>query len=178
MRKLLPFGLVGYLLPSPLPSLAGTVHVSFVHPETYTDASLSGGYGSGAEQWTLDEIGRHLEGLGARYLGPRQVLTVEVLNVDPAGKIEWWRRPAYDLRILRDIYPPRFTLQYRLAEGGRTLIEGQETVVDANYLANPAIYFSPSDPLRFDKAMLEDWFRARFAPARSTASPRAGFHVN
>jgi hypothetical protein len=32
-------------------------------------------------------------------------------------------------------------------------------VVDPNYLANPGIYFSPSDPLRFEKAMLEDWFR-------------------
>jgi hypothetical protein len=172
MRISLPFGLIGLLLASPLPSLAGTVHVSFVHPETYTDASLSGGYGIRAEQWTLDEIGRYLENLGARYLAPEQVLTLEVLNVDLAGKIEWWRRPAYDLRVLRDIYPPRFTLRYRLNEGGRNLVEGEETVVDPNYLANPAIYFTPSDPLRFDKAMLAHWFQARFGSDRSTASLR------
>ncbi len=71
---------------------------------------------------------------------------------------------------LRDIYPPRFTMRYRLSEDGRTLVEGQETVVDPNYLANPAIYFSPSDPLRFDKAMLANWFRTRFAVERPTAS--------
>ena len=73
---------------------------------------------------------------------------------------------------LRDVYPPRFTLHYRLVEGGRTLIEGQGTVVDPNYLANPAIYFSPSDPLRFEKAMLADWFRARFADPTSNVSLR------
>ena len=137
---------------------------------TYTDARLSGGYRTRAEQWTLDQIGQYLESLGTRYLGAQQVLALEVLNVDLAGKIEWWRRPAYDLRILRDIYPPRFTMHYRLSEDGRTLVEGQETVVDPNYLANPAIYFSPSDPLRFDKAMLANWFRTRFAVERPTAS--------
>jgi hypothetical protein len=173
MHKSLAFGLASFLFASPGPSSAGTVHVSFVHPETYTDASLSGGHGSGAERWTLDEIGRYLEGLGASYLGQQQTLKVEVLNVDLAGKFEWWRRPgAYDFRILRDIYPPRFTLHYHLTEAGRTLVEGQETVVDPNYLANPAIYFSSSDPLRFEKAMLADWFRARFSSDRSTASLR------
>ena len=175
--KLLPVAVVGLLLASPVPGVAGAVQVSFLHPGTYTDASLSGGYGARAEQWTLGEIGRYLESLGARYLGAEQVLTLEVLNVDLAGKIEWWRRPAYDLRVLRDVYPPRFTLHYRLTEGGRTLREGEETVVDPNYLANPTIYFSPSDPLRFDKAMLADWFRARFAGEGSTRTP-VGFLVN
>jgi hypothetical protein len=42
-------------------------------------------------------------------------------------------------------------------------------VVDPNYLVNPGIYFSPSDPLRFEKAMLEDWFRRRFGEQRSAA---------
>jgi hypothetical protein len=68
--------------------------------------------------------------------------------------------------------PAPLTLHYRLVEGGRTLIEGQETVVDPNYLANPAIYFSPSHPLRFEKAMLADWFRARFADPISAVSLR------
>jgi hypothetical protein len=148
------------------PAIAGTVSVSFIHPENYTDASLEGRYDIRADQWTLDEIGRYLEGLGGR-LGPRQTLTLEVLNVDLAGKIEWWRRNTYDLRILRDAYPPRFALRYRLSEDGRTLLDGEETVVDPNYLANPALYFTPSDPLRFEKAMLGSWFQARFTDPRA-----------
>jgi hypothetical protein len=173
MHKVVSLSLVCFLLASTIPAIAGMVSVSFIRPGTYTDASLSADYGIKAEQSTLAEIGRYFESLGARYLEPQQVLTLEVLNVDLAGKFEWWRRiDYYNVRILRDVYPPRFTLHYRLVEGGRTLIEGQETVVDPNYLANPAIYFSPSDPLRFEKAMLADWFRARFADPTSNVSLR------
>ena len=160
------------LLINAVPGLAGTVNVSFIHPENFTDASLQGGYGTRAEQGTLDEIGRFFESLGPRYLKSQQVLTLDVLNVDLAGRIEWWRRDFYDTRILRDIYPPRFTLNYRLSEDGRTIVESKETVVDPNYLANPGIYFSPNDPLRFEKAMLEDWFRRRFGDQRSVADLR------
>jgi hypothetical protein len=45
-------------------------------------------------------------------------------------------------------------LHYRLAEGRRTLLEAEKTVVDPNYLANPDLYFTPTDPLRLEKAML------------------------
>ena len=166
VRKL-PCLIIACLLTTSIkPAVAGTVTVSFIHPENYTDASLQGPYETKADQWTLDQIGRYLESLGGR-LGPRQVLTLDVLNVDLAGKIEWWRRNAYDLRILRDVYPPRFALHYRLEEGGRTLLEADETVVDPNYLANPALYFTPSDPLRFEKVMLGSWFQARFADPRT-----------
>src|SRR5215470_2586571 len=112
------------------------------------------GRGPNRGRWT--KLAVFFESLGPRYLKSHQVLTLDVLNVDLAGKIEWWRRDFYDTRILRDVYPPRFTLNYRLSEDGRTLAENKETVVDPNYLANPGIYFSPIDPLRFEKAMLED----------------------
>jgi hypothetical protein len=108
----------GVLLINASPGLAGTVNVSFIDPENLTDASLQGGYGMRAEQGTLDEIGRFFESLGSRYLKSGQVLTLDVLNVDLAGRIEWWRRNFYDTRILRDVYPPRFKLNYQLAEAG------------------------------------------------------------
>ena len=148
-------------------AVAGTVNASFIHLENFTDASLQGGY-----RTKLDEIGRFFESLGPRYLKSQQVLTLDVFNVDLAGKTEWWRRDFYDTRILRDIYPPRFTLNYRSSEDGRTIVENKETVVDPNYLANPGIYFSPNDPLRFEKAMLEDWFRRRFGDQRPVAGLR------
>jgi hypothetical protein len=73
---------------------------------------------------------------------------------------------------LRDVYPPRFALHYRLAERGRTLLEAEETVVDPNYLANPALYFTTSDPLLFENAMLGEWLRARFADPRNEVGLR------
>jgi hypothetical protein len=153
-------------------SLAGTVNVSFVHPENFTDASFQGGYGTSFEQAALEQLSHFLESLGPRYLKSGQTLTLRVLNVDLAGRIEWWRRDFYDTRILRDVYPPRFALKYRLGESARVLVEAQETVVDSDYLSNPGIYFSTSGPLRFEKAMLEDWFRRRFGDHRSAATFR------
>lgn len=154
--------LAGFLMLDVVPGEAANVTVSLIHPETYTDAAWSGGYGARAEQPTLDEISRCLETLGARYLGPGQTLTIEVLNVDLAGQYEPWRRTAYDVRIIRDIYPPRITVRYRLTESGRTVIEGADTVIDINYLSNPAAR-PLGDPLRYEKAMLETWFKATFA---------------
>jgi hypothetical protein len=107
---LMALSVASVLLPNAGSSLAETVNVSFIHPENYTDASLQGGYGLSAEEATLKELGHFLETLGPRYLKSGQVLTLEVLNIDLAGRIEWWRRNFYDTRILRDIYPPRFTL--------------------------------------------------------------------
>jgi hypothetical protein len=172
MTKLASMSLALCLATSTMPAFAGTVIVSFVSPENYSDANLWGGYGPTAERWTLDEFGRYFEILGARYLGPQQVLKLDILNIDLAGKFEWWHRNAYDLRVLRDVYPPRFTLHYTLFEGGQKLTERQETVSDQNYLGNPGIYFRTSDPLRFEKAMLADWFRARFEVSATTANFR------
>jgi hypothetical protein len=172
IHTLKALSVAGTLLINAASSLAGTVNVSFIHPENFADASLQGGYGKSSEQATLEQLGHFLESLGPWYLKAGQTLALDVLNVDLAGRIEWWRRDFYDTRILRDVYPPRFTLKYRLVEAGQVLVESQETVVDPDYLANPGIYFSTSDPLRFEKAMLEDWFRRRFGDHRSAATLR------
>ena len=50
------------------------------------------------------------------------------------------------------------SLRYRLLEDGRVLGEGQDILIDQNYLSNPAAYFTPSDPLRYDKLLLASWF--------------------
>ena len=38
------------------------------------------------------------------------------------------------------VYLPRISLRYRLVEDGHVSREGQETLIDPNYLANPAAY--------------------------------------
>ena len=112
--------------------------------------------------WALTELRQYLERLGSRP-GPRQALQIEVFDIDRAGSLEWWRRLLFnEVRIDRDVYPPRISLRYRLLEEGRILREGQEILVDQNYLSNPAAYFTPSDPLRYDKLLLSSWFDLAF----------------
>jgi hypothetical protein len=146
-------------------SAAASVEVIFVHPEHYTDASLHGSYRGRADEATLREIRTYLERLGDRYLTPDEHLTVEVLDIDLAGQYEPWRRYADDVRVLREVTWPRIKLRYSLAEHTTIAASAEETVSDLNYLANPAARYT-GEQLPYEKAMLENWFRARFAEHR------------
>ena len=73
--------------------------------------------------------------------------------------------PAYDARILRGVTWPRMKLRYALKENGRVVLSAEEAIADLNYLSSPTFY-GPSDSLRYEKRMLDDWFRARIVERR------------
>ena len=146
---------------APLPGRAA-VDVVFLHPETYSDASLYNGYGAKGRKPALEGIRDHLQSLGARYLKPGETLRVEVLDIDLAGQFEWWRPYAYDVRVLRDVTWPRMKLRYVLDGKGRRVTCPEDFVSDRVYLMNAAAR-SSRDPLKYEKSMLDDWFRARIA---------------
>ena len=135
----------------------GTVNVSFVEPDKF--------YDSGNNQFdkptNLKTIEVFLQDLGKRYLPDGQVLDIEVLNVDLAGYTKPTRNG--DLRILRGGADwPSFQLRYKLAGGGQALKQGEERVADLNYTGHIPSY-NTRDPLRYEKQMLDGWFRARFS---------------
>ncbi|MPY73286.1 MAG: DUF3016 domain-containing protein [Alphaproteobacteria bacterium] len=162
MHRLKSFALfVSAFLATASPCLAA-VEVVFLHPEAYSDASLYNGYGAKGQEPALRGIREHLQRLGERYLKPGDTLKIEVLDIDLAGRFEWWRPYAYDVRILRDITWPRMKLRYVLDENGRRVACPEEFVSDQAYLMNAAMR-SSMDPLKYEKSMLDDWFRARIA---------------
>jgi hypothetical protein len=139
---------------------AAAVEVSFLHPEGYTDA---GRYdGAKADPGTLDALKRHLRRLGERGLKPGQTLKIEILDIDLAGRFEPWHAAAYDIRFLRPITWPRIALRYELNDGNGTVSGAEETLADLNYQMRTSAA-SSSDPLRYEKAMLDGWFKRRFA---------------
>lgn len=149
------------LLALPLPASAA-VEVSFLAPERFVDAGRYPGERAKPGGGALRELALHLERLGETRLPADRTLKVEVLNVDLAGRFEPWRATAYDVRIMREATWPRVALRYVLEQDGRELARGEETLSDLNYLDRPAGRLA-RDPLRFEKAMLDDWFCARFA---------------
>lgn len=138
------------------------VDVTFTEPVRYSDARLHGNHRAGADEVVLKQLRAHLETLGGRYLRAGQVLKVEVLDIDLAGRYEPWRARAYDVRILRDITWPRIKLRYALESDGAVVAHGEETVADLGYLSHPEVRLS-ADRLGYEKRMLDDWFRTRFA---------------
>ena len=139
--------------------------VTFVHPETYTDAAYDRPYAGDKQQAEVQrDISRHLQQLAERGLPQGETLQVEVLDIDLAGRFEPWRQPGGDLRILRDNTWPKMTLRYTLTHDGeaRPAAPHEEILADQNYLME-VNHYPNEDHLRYEKAMLDDWFAHRVA---------------
>ena len=142
---------------------AGIVSVTFDDPARF-DASRSGPReGEKARRAWVDALGHHLAERAAPRLPAGQKLEVHLTDVQRAGSFEPWRGPqAADVRIVRDIYPPRIDLRFKLLDaGGKLLREGSRQLRDPSFMMRPDLY--PNDPLRYEKTLLDDWLREELA---------------
>ncbi|MGB3390587.1 MAG: DUF3016 domain-containing protein [Pseudaminobacter sp.] len=142
------------------------VTVNFVQPERFTDEDFRS---SIKRDGIVKEFDRYFHRLDKRYLKDGQTLEIDVLNIDLAGQYEPWQQRFYDVRIMRDITPPRFKLRYTLRQAGKVLISGTENITDMTYLWNPSARLS-GERFAYEKEMLRDWFRDRFVKLKA---PRA-----
>ena len=85
-------------------------------------------------------------------------LTIEVLDIDLAGYLDW--RYAQQVRVIRDATWPRMTLQYELRHGDEVVASAQERISNMNFGWGVNLY-GPSDRLRYEKVMIDDWFGRR-----------------
>jgi len=147
--------ILGALLVTPA---RAEIHVEFVDPQGYTDA---GGYGIDDHD-QLAVLEQHFLRLGAACIKGEDRLDLRILNVDLAGRKEWWRPGGYDLRIMQDVTWPRIDLEFVWRDGqGALLDRGPERLVDLDYLGHVAARTDP-DRLPYEKAMIRDWFERRF----------------
>jgi hypothetical protein len=142
-----------------VPSYATTT-VTFVgDPDRYTDVANE----RRETQSTLDTLGSHIRKLGDRYVAPGDNLRIEVLDVDLAGWAQWGGRSPEKVRVARGGADfPQIKLRYTLESGGSTH-SGEETISDPGYMNRGGTIRSSSEPLYYEKRMLEDWFRSTFA---------------
>jgi len=161
--KSLKFIAAAAVLSAPLAFSAAAqaaVEVTYVSPDKFVDASPRGMRGAKADERLMVELREFLEKQAARHLKPGQDLKIEVLDVDLAGRVE---AGGYDIRIVREIDWPSIKLHYTLTQNGATLASGEERISDLNYLRNINVAYGGNDSLKYEKAMLRDWLRKRFA---------------
>lgn len=117
------------------------------------------------QEWQKS-LADHLRKQAERALPAGQQLQVTIDDVKLAGAFEPWASPqAQDIRVLKDVYPPRMQLHYRLSSAdGSVLKEGSAKLQDLGYLQRGVI--GASDPLRYDKRLLDDWLRKEFGGNR------------
>lgn len=146
-----------------------TVEVIFYEPEKFTDVR-DGYMGSDkGREATLDTLKDYLTGRAVRGLTAGQKLAITVTDVDLAGDFEPWRGSQWgDVRIVKDIYPPRLTLVFHLTDAdGTVLKEGKRDLRDLAFMIKMTMGFR-DDPLRHEKALLDDWLGADFRPAKKS----------
>jgi len=135
------------------------VSVELTNPETFTDFKTS----CVARPVDVDalaaQLERYLKTTAARLLSDGQRMEITVTNIDMAGDIEVWRNPFLcDLRTMKDVYPPRIDLTFRVLDAeGKELRGGTRSLADVNYLDRSAP--SGIDQLRYEKYLLSDWLQ-------------------
>jgi len=136
------------------------VEVLFDHPGKFTDVRDSQlGSDKGRDAY-LEELKDYLQERAAHLLVEGQTLTVAFTDVDLAGEFEPWRGPNYgDIRVIKDIYPPRLNFTYKVVDASGALVkEGQEKLRDTAFQSstNP---FNSQESLHYEKALLDNWLR-------------------
>lgn len=139
------------------------VEVVFLEPEKFTDVKDSFSGSDRGRESTLEMLKDYLTTRGARGLLPGQKLAVTVTDVDLAGDFEPWRGSQWsDVRIVKDLYPPRIALAFRLTDAeGKVVKEGARDLRDMSFMMKMTMGFR-DDPLRHEKALLDDWLSAEF----------------
>lgn len=153
--------------PAVPPSGDARVVVTYVNPEKFTDFTDSIDRPErGAEHYGA-ALKEYLEYEAAGVIPEGSRLALSFTEIDMAGDFEPWRGPSFsDIRIVKDLYPPRINFTYKLTDAsGAVLKEGEAKLRDTNFMMNISSSIS-NDPLRHEKAVLDGWLRSEFPKAK------------
>lgn len=154
-----PTGMLAADAPRALPE-AGPVSVQWNDPATFTELRHSSNRWAASEGNWVQDLALYLRKRGQERLAPGERLELTILDIDRAGQYEPWHGiNLQDTRIIRDRYPPRMTLQFRRMDAsGAVVAEGERKLSDPAFLIN-ASPINDSDPLRYEKRMIDAWVR-------------------
>lgn len=148
----------------------GPVQVQWGEPAQFSEIRRSQNRWEAERGNWVQELASHLRKSAQRQLPTGQTLEVTLTDIKLAGDFEPWLGPRMrDVRMLRDIYPPRITLQFaRRDADGEVIEQGERQLTDMGYLQR-TVMANSQDPLRYEKRLLDDWLRRELKPDPATA---------
>lgn len=152
-------------LPRSLP-VQGPVSVSWTDPAEFTELRTSGNRWEAQRGDWVQQLARYLRTRAEARLPPGERLDVTITDIKRAGDFEPWRGPRLrDVRVMRDIYPPRISLTFtrQLADGSIT--QGERQLTDLAFLSRTG-RLSDTDALRYEKRLIDDWIAQDITRAR------------
>ena len=145
--------------PRALPE-SGPVSVRWNDPATFAELRYNRNRWDAERGSWLTDLAEYLRKRAAMQLPNGERLELTIVDVDRAGDYEPWLGMRHqDTRIVRDIYPPRMTLQVRHFDASGALVsEGERKITDPAFLTGSSP-INDSDPLRYEKRMIDSWLR-------------------
>ncbi|MBA2079701.1 DUF3016 domain-containing protein [Rhodanobacter sp. PCA2] len=140
---------------------AANVTVTYDQPEKFTETrKLRSLAPTRLDDGYLKTLKTYIETRAGKMLPPGDRLDIVVTDIDRAGSFEPWRRGTMqEVRIIKDIYPPRIDLHFRLLDAsGKVIREGERKLRDPGFMSSGGAT-SSNDSLRYEKALLDRWLR-------------------
>lgn len=143
------------------------VEVVFLHPENFMDVRDAFGASEKARDGILTQLQDYLIRETMSCVPEGQKLVITFTDIDLAGDYEPWHgAAAMDVRVVKDIYPPKMNLEFKLTGAdGKVIKEGKRQLRDLIFMSKP--YINRDDALHYEKALLEDWLHKEFPPVKS-----------
>lgn len=137
------------------------VHVTYANPQNFSENRRYGAQDRFNDVDYLGPLKAYLIKRATPMLGPDQQLDITITDIQLAGGYEPWRSPEMShVRIMSDQYPPRIDLHFKwIGTDGKVLREGSRKLRNLGYLYSGLASPGASDPLRYDKALLDKWLR-------------------
>lgn len=149
----------------------GVVKITWQDPKKYSDIESAAERQSRYEQRVFDSITESLNKLATRALTHGEKLELTVTNLDLAGDV----RPTFgatsnDIRVLKDVYPPRINFSYKVTKGSQIVMSGDEELRDLNYLRG--IKSVRQGSFHYENQMIKQWFNKTVAPRMEGTPPK------
>jgi len=141
----------------------GVVSVSWTDPSEFTELRFSGNRWEAKRGNWVFELASAVRKSVAKQLPEGERMEIEITDIDRAGRYEPGLGPRMDsIRIMRNIDSPSMSLTFRRYNAeGELIEEGERKLRDMMYLNNINA-LSNTDPLRYEKRMIDDWARREF----------------
>ena len=145
------------------------IEVTFGDLAKFTDFRVSTMANVKEREGLAHELRRHLEREAPGRIPADTRLAISITDVDMAGDFRLGGVGPNEVRVVRDMYPPRISLDFKLLRSdGGTEKEGHRDLRDSSFMWGSSP--TTADSLRFEKDLLDNWLQKEFAPPKRAAN--------
>ncbi|TVL50602.1 hypothetical protein AYI98_08055 [Shewanella algae] len=142
---------------------SGKVKIEWQSPKDFRDIKSASELQSRYEKRLFETLTKALDKDVSSSLKDNQKLELTVTDVDLAGDVRpTFGATANDIRVVKNVYPPKISFSYRLLEGDQVVVAGDEKLTDMQFLDH--VDRINSDSFRYEERMLKDWFQKTLKP--------------